>query len=157
MYYDDTHILYENQNHELWDEALITRGAHFLQLSATGSDLNSYHVEARIASLHCQKEDGRDKWEKILQLYNQLLFLNYSLSVALNRTFAFYKVYGAQAALAEAVKLKLDSNYYYFILMGELYKDADRENAKTCFLKALSLARNDTDKQILQKKIDNLE
>ncbi len=154
---NDTHILYENQNQELWDESLIARGTYFLQLSATGSELTSYHVEARIASLHCQKEDGRDKWEKILQLYNQLLFLNYSPAVALNRTFALYKVYGAQAALTEAVKLKLDGNYYYCILMGELYKNADSENAKTCFRKALSLARNDTDRQVLQMKIDNLK
>jgi RNA polymerase sigma factor (sigma-70 family) len=153
---DDTYILYENQNQELWDPALIKQGTHFLQLSATGNDLSSYHVEARIASLHCQKEDGKEKWEKILHLYNQLLFLNYSPAVALNRTFALYKVYGAQAALAEAEKLKLDSNYYYFILMGELYKNIDHKNAKANFLKAYSLARTITDKQALQKKIDSL-
>ncbi|HMC86739.1 MAG TPA: sigma-70 family RNA polymerase sigma factor [Chitinophagaceae bacterium] len=153
---DDTYILYENQNQELWDPALIKQGTHFLLLSATGNDLSSYHVEARIASLHCQKEDSKKKWEKILHLYNQLLFLNYSPAVALNRTFALYKVYGAQAALAEAEKLKLDSNYYYFILMGELYKNIDHKNAKANFLKAYSLARTITDKQALQTKIDSL-
>src|SRR5450432_479533 len=153
---DDTYILYENQNQDLWDTALIKQGTHFLLLSATGNDLSSYHVEARIASLHCQKEDSKKKWEKILHLYNQLLFLNYSPAVALNRTFALYKVYGAQAALAEAEKLKLDSNYYYFILMGELYKNIDHKNAKANFLKAYSLARTITDKQALQTKIDSL-
>jgi RNA polymerase sigma factor (sigma-70 family) len=153
---DDTYILYENQNQELWDMALIIQGTHFLQLSAQGNDLSSYHVEARIASLHCQKEDGREKWEKILHLYNQLLFLNYSPAVALNRTFALYKVYGAQTALAEAEKLKLEANYFYFILMGELYKNIDSRNAKANFLKAYSLAQTHTDKQVLQKKIDSL-
>jgi RNA polymerase sigma factor (sigma-70 family) len=153
---DDTYILYENQNQELWDMALIKQGTHFLQLSAQGNDLSSYHVEARIASLHCQKEDGREKWEKILHLYNQLLFLNYSPAVALNRTFALYKVYGAQTALAEAEKLKLEANYFYFILMGELYKNIDSRNAKANFLKAYSLAQTHTDKQVLQKKIDSL-
>jgi RNA polymerase sigma factor (sigma-70 family) len=153
---DDTYILYENQNQELWDMALIKEGTHFLQLSAQGNDLSSYHVEARIASLHCQKEDGREKWEEILHLYNQLLFLNYSPAVALNRTFALYKVYGAQTALAEAEKLKLEANYFYFILMGELYKNIDSRNAKANFLKAYSLAQTHTDKQVLQKKIDSL-
>ncbi|HMC84733.1 MAG TPA: sigma-70 family RNA polymerase sigma factor, partial [Chitinophagaceae bacterium] len=144
---DDTYVLYENQNQELWDMSLIKQGTHFLRLSATGSDLSSYHIEARIASLHCQKEDGAAKWEQILHLYNQLLFINYSPPVALNRTFALYKVYGAQTALAEAEKLKLENNYFYFILMGELYKNIDSRNAKANFLKAYSLAQTHTYKQ----------
>ena len=153
---DDTYILYENQNQELWDMALIKQGTNFLQLSAKGNDLSSYHVEARIASLHCQKEDGREKWEEILHLYNQLLFLNYSPAVALNRTFALYKVYGAQTALVEAEKLKLEDNYFYFILIGELYKNINSRNSKANFLKAYSLAQTHTDKQVLQMKIDSL-
>jgi RNA polymerase sigma factor (sigma-70 family) len=153
---DDTYILYENQNQDLWDTALIKQGTHFLQLSAKGNDVSSYHVEARIASLHCQKEDGKEKWGEILHLYNQLLFLNYSPAVALNRTFALYKAFGPQTALAEAKKLKLENNYFYFILMGELYKNIDTGNAKASFLKAYSLAQTQTDKQDLQKKIDNL-
>jgi RNA polymerase sigma factor (sigma-70 family) len=153
---DDTYILYENQNQELWDMALIKQGTHYLHLSAKGNDLNSYHVEARIASLHSLKEDGREKWEEILHLYNQLLLINYSPAVALNRTFALYKVYGARTALAEAEKLKLEDNYFYFILMGELYKNIDSRSAKANFLKAYSLAQTHTDKQVLEKKIDSL-
>jgi RNA polymerase sigma factor (sigma-70 family) len=153
---NDTYILYENQNQELWDMALIKQGTHYLHLSAKGNDLNSYHVEARIASLHSLKEDGREKWEEILHLYNQLLLINYSPAVALNRTFALYKVYGAQTALAEAEKLKLEDNYFYFILMGELYKNIDSRSAKANFLKAYSLAQTHTDKQVLEKKIDSL-
>ncbi len=153
---DNTYILYENQNQELWDMELIKQGTHFLQLSAKGDNLSSYHVEARIASLHCQKEDGREKWEEILHLYNQLLFLNYSPAVALNRTFALYKVYGAQAALAEAEKLKLEDNYFSFILMGELYKNIDSRSDKDNFLKAYSLANTHTDKQVLERKIDSI-
>jgi len=153
---DDSYILYENQDQQLWDVALIKQGMHFLTLSATGSDLSSYHVEARIASLHCQKEDGKEKWEEILHLYNQLLFINYSPAVALNRTFALYKVYGAQTALAEAEKLKLETSYFFFILLGELYKNIDGENAKANFLKAYSLAQTKADKQLLQQKIDGL-
>ena len=69
----------------------MNQGWHFLNLSAHGNELSSYHLEARIASWHCVKEDSKEKWEEILQLYDQLLLVNYSPSVALNRTFAFYK------------------------------------------------------------------
>jgi predicted RNA polymerase sigma factor len=96
------------------------------------------------------------RWKEILYPYNQLLFINYSPAVALNRTFALYKVFGAQTALAETDKLKFENNYFYFILLEELYKNIDTGNAKANFLKAYSLAQTKTGKQVLQKKMDSL-
>lgn len=149
-------VLYEQQNEALWDTALINQGIHFLYLSAQGDEISSYHLEARIAYWHCMKEDTKEKWEDILQLYDQLLLVNYSPSVALNRTFALYKANGPQAALAEAEKLKLENNHFYFLLLGELYKNTDNEKAKSNFQKACSLAKTETEKQDIQKKIDGL-
>jgi RNA polymerase sigma-70 factor (ECF subfamily) len=149
-------ILYEQQNEELWDKELISQGMAFLALSAEGSDISSYHLEARIASWHCIKEDTPEKWEHILQLYNQLLLINYSPSVAVNRTFALYKADGWEVALAEAEKLKLESNHFYFLLLGELYTHTDVWKAKTHFQKAYSLAKTSTEKQNIQTRIDEL-
>lgn len=109
-------ILYEQQDERLWDTDLIRQGMQYLALSATGGQLSSYHLEARIASWHCIKEDTPGKWEEILQLYNQLLEVNYSPSVALNRTFALYKANGSEQALIELEKLKLEGNYFYNVL-----------------------------------------
>jgi len=109
-------ILYEQQDESLWDTDLIREGMHYLALSATGDQLTSYHLEARIAYWHCIKEDTPEKWEEILQLYNQLLMINYSPSVALNRTFALFKANGLEQALIELEKLKLEGNYFYNVL-----------------------------------------
>jgi RNA polymerase sigma factor (sigma-70 family) len=109
-------ILYEQQDERLWDTDLIRKGLQYLALSATGDQLSSYHLEARIASWHCIKEDTPGKWEEILQLYNQLLSVNYSPSVALNRTFALYKANSRDQALIELEKLKLEGNYFYNVL-----------------------------------------
>jgi predicted RNA polymerase sigma factor len=109
-------VLYEQQDERLWDTDLIRQGMQYLALSATGNQLTSYHLEARIASWHCIKEDTTEKWEAILQLYNQLLMINYSPSVALNRTFALYKANGREQALIELEKLKLEGNYFYTVL-----------------------------------------
>jgi RNA polymerase sigma factor (sigma-70 family) len=108
-------VLYEEQDEGLWDTALIREGMRYLDLSATGEQLSSYHLEARIAYWHCIK-DSPEKWEDILQLYNQLLMINYSPGVALNRTFALYKANGLEQALIELDKLKLEGNYYYNVL-----------------------------------------
>ena len=153
---EESLILYEQQDETLWDEALISQGIHFLALSAQGDEISSYHLEARIASWHCIKEDSKEKWQDILQLYDQLLLINYSPSVALNRVFALYKANGAQAALAAAEKLNMENNHFYFVLLGELYRHIDSGTARRHFQKAESLAKTQTEKQVIQKKIDAL-
>jgi len=153
---EDALVLYEQQDEALWDRALIGQGRHYLDLSAQGNEISSYHLEARIAYWHCIKEDSAEKWEEILDLYNQLLMINYSPSVALNRTFALYKANGRQEALAEAEKLRLDNNHFYFILLGELYKDFDNAKARSSFEKAYALARTQPEKQGIREKIDQL-
>ena len=153
---NNSFILFEEQNQELWDLALIKQGCHYLDCSAQGDEVSSYHLEARIACWHCMKEDTEEKWNDILHLYNQLLLINYSPGVALNRTFALYKANGRQAALIEAEKLKLENNHFYFILLGELYKDIDPGKAILNFKRACALAQTQTEKQILQAKIESL-
>jgi RNA polymerase sigma-70 factor (ECF subfamily) len=149
-------ILYEDQDTSLWDADLIRRGAYFLNYSASGTKLSKYHLEAAIAYWHTHKKDSRDKWENILQLYNQLLQIEYSPIAALNRTYALSKANGKEEAIIEAEKLKLTDNHLYFTLLGQLYTDIDNEKANLNFQKALSLAKTQTDKQAIQKRIDRL-
>lgn len=153
---EDALVLYEQQNEALWDTALIQQGRHFLELSAQGDEISSYHLEAKIAAWHCIKEDTPEKWEDILQLYNQLLMVNYSPSVALNRTFALYKANGQKEALAEAEKLKLENNHFYHLLLGELYKGIDNRKALLNLQKAYDLAKTQPEKQGILEKIGQL-
>lgn len=150
-------ILYEDQNEDMWDRALIDQGIHFLNVSATGEELSPYHLEAKIAYCHCTKEDTKEKWEEILQLYNHLLTINYSPSAALNRTFALYKANGAEVALREAEKLKLENNHFYFVLLGELYKNIDKSKAISAFERGKSLAKTLAEQLLIQQKIDQID
>jgi RNA polymerase sigma-70 factor (ECF subfamily) len=84
------------------------------------------------------------------------LQIQYSPVAALNRTYALAKANGKQEAIAEAEKLQLNDNHFYFVLLGELYTDIDNKKAKEHFEKALMLAKTQTDKQVIQKKIDKL-
>jgi RNA polymerase sigma-70 factor (ECF subfamily) len=156
-------ILYDEQNKDLWDQSLINQGWHFLNLSAQGNEITSYHLEARIASWHCVKEDSKEKWNDILRLYDQLLLINYSPSVALHRIFALYKAnegmpdnQARRTALHEAEKLQFENNHFYFLLVGELYKSIDTNKAKINFEKAYALAKTELERQIIQEKIHSL-
>ena len=152
----ETPVLYNDQDPTLWDADLIDQAVYFLSLSAQGAEVSSYHLEAKIAYWHCLKDDTQYKWEKILQLYNQLLIINYSPAVALNRTYALYKANGRQQALTEALKLKLDNHHFYHILLGELYSTIDHHQAKMSYQKAYALAKTQTEKQGIQEKMDKL-
>lgn len=153
---NDTIVLYDQQDTSLWDTALINQGIHFLNNAASGNEVSSYHLEAGIAYWHCIKEDSPVKWESILQLYDQLLLINYSPAVALNRIFALYKAKGKEPALQEAAQLPVTDNHFYHVLMGELYSQLDDVKALSHYQKAYALAKTQTEKQGIQEKINQL-
>jgi len=147
-------VLYQDQDETLWDQELISKGGYYLHRAAQGNTLSKYHLEASIAYWHTIKEDTKEKWENILLLFDQLLKIEYSTIAALNRAYAVSKIKGKQEAIQEVEKLKLESNHFYFTLLGELYLDIDSDKAKMNFKKAFSLAITQTDKRTIQKRIN---
>ncbi|HLY68578.1 MAG TPA: sigma-70 family RNA polymerase sigma factor [Puia sp.] len=149
-------VLYEDQDENLWNQELIAKGVYYLQQASRGNAISKYHLEANIAYWHTKKADTKEKWENILQLYNQLLQIEYSPVAALNRTFALSKANGKKDAIAEAEKLQLTDNHYYFTLLGELYNGIDNHKAKQNLQKALLLAKTQADKKTISKRIESL-
>lgn len=149
-------ILYQEQDENLWNDELILKGNYFLKQASNWNIISKYYLEAKIAYWHTIKEDTKDKWENILQLYNHLLQLEYSPIAALNRTFALSKAKNKKIALVEAEKLNLADNHFYYILLGELCKNVDNITAKKYFEKAFALAKTQTEKHTIKKKMDEL-
>ena len=149
-------VLYQDQDERLWDRELIAKGGYHLHQASKGNKISKYHLEAGIAYWYTIKADTKEKWENILQLFNHLLQIEYSPIAALNRTYALSKANGKEVAIREAEKLNLTGNHFYFVLLGELYLGRDNQKAKQHFQKAWSLARTQTDKQTIQKKMDML-
>ena len=146
-------ILYQEQDTSLWDQDLIAKGEYFLNQSSQGDTISKYHLEAGIAYWHTIKADTKEKWEYILQLYNQLLLIDYSPIAALNRTYALAKANGKKEAIIEAEKIKLTDNHLYHSLLGELYTDFDNAKAISHLQDALALAKSPADKMHISNKI----
>lgn len=149
-------VLYEDQDESLWNAELISKGGYFLRCSATGTCVSKYHLEATIAYWSTQKKDTNEKWETVLQLYDQLLEIEYSPVAALNRIYVLSKVKGKANAIAEAEKLNLSGNPFYFLLLGDLYMDVNSAMARQQFQKALILAKTETARRSILKKMDNI-
>ena len=150
-------ILYEDQDTTLWSQELIEKGIYYLNQSSQGNRLSKYHLEAAIAYWHTNKEDTKEKWENILQLYNRLLQLEYSPIAALNRTYALSKANGKEEAIIEAEKLELSENHLYHSLLANLYESVDKEKSLLHLQRALTLAKTQADKNNIVKKIKGLD
>jgi len=150
---DENFVLYNEQDRNLWDKELITRGEYFLNASSTGENLSKYHLEAAIAFWHTQT-DNSEKWDNILQLYNYLLQVDYSPIAALNRTYALAQVEGKMKAITEALKINLSKNLLYHSLLAELYDGIDAVKRLEHLKSALSLAKSEQERKFIKGKID---
>ena len=149
-------ILYDDQDTNRWNQALIAQGEAFLNTASRGAEISTYHLEAGIAYWHTIKADTPEKWNNILQLYNHLLQLEYSPMAALNRTYALSKAKGKQVAITEALKLNLAAHHLYHVLLGELFTGIDNSRALSFFETALGLAQAPADKKIIAQKIHSI-
>jgi RNA polymerase sigma-70 factor (ECF subfamily) len=148
-------ILFDEQDKSRWSQELIDKGNYYLVQACSGSQISKYHLEAGIAYWHTTPVDT-NKWEHILHLYNQLILIEYSPMTALNRTFAFAKVYGNERGIQEAEKLALNGNGYYHALLGFLYAGVNMEKAITHYHTAIQLTRSLSEKKTLAKEIEKL-
>lgn len=150
-------ILYQEQDETLWNRELIERGEYYLDQAIGSPVMSRYHLEAAIAWWHTHKEDSAEKWSNILDLYNQLLVIEYSPVAALNRTFALAKAKGKKDAIREAEKLGLTENHFYYSLLGNLYTNIDDRKAVQHYETALELANNPADKALMEKNIAQIK
>lgn len=150
-------VLYPDQDETRWNQELIEQGRYYLNQAAATTTLSRYHLEAAIAYWHTYKEDSAEKWDNILDLYNQLLILEYSPIAALNRSFAIAKVKGKEQAISEVEKLGLTDNYFYYSLLGNLYTDINDDKALQHYETALKLANSAADRTLMTKNIEQLK
>jgi len=150
-------VLYERQDRSLWDQVLIERGNYYLIQSAKGNEISSYHLEARIAYFHSGQTATEEKWIGILSLYDQLVQINSSATVMLNRIYALSKVKGPEAALREINAAQFPNNHFYFTLLGELNSRLDPMSAKNNFIRAMELAKTKAEREQIAAKLERLQ
>lgn len=148
-------VLFEQQNKSLWSRELIDKGNHYLVNACSGNEISKYHLEAGIAYWHTTPTD-HNKWEHILHLYNQLIVMEYSAVTALNRTFAYAKVYGNDAAIEEALKLGLETVGDYHSLLGYLYAGTHPAKAIEHYKRAILLTKSASEKKTLTREMKRI-
>jgi len=155
-------VLLENQDRSRWDDRLIAIGFWHFDLSMDGSEVSEYHVQAPIAATHARGMDPYSvDWPLIVRLYDQLLALNPSPVVALNRAVAVSKVSGPTDALDAIAPLESDPKLqHYHLLMavrGQLLLDLGRAaEAADALRAALACVCTEPERRFLREKLDRL-
>jgi RNA polymerase sigma factor (sigma-70 family) len=152
-----------DQDRSLWDPKLVGEGLQLLDLSAKGSKLSEYHLEAAIAAAHATAPSLQaTNWEEIVSLYDILITIRPTPIVALNRAIALGQRDGPMSGLTElraiADSERLAKYPFYHAAFGEFELQGGRPSiARERFCTALELSRNPIERQFFGKRIEACE
>ena len=147
------------QDRSSWDQELVAEGLGLLELSASGTDISAYHIEAAIASVHATAARTEDiDWRTIVSLYDHLLRMAPSPIVALNRAIAIAQADGPERGLAEvhaAVDGQRLSGYpFYPAALGEFELRLGRSAAaREHFRAARALTRSQMERRFIDQRL----
>ena len=108
--------------------------------------------------MHTSAPDVRDTdWSQVVALYDQLVRLDPSPIVALNRAIAVAELDGPAVALAEIDGLPLENYHAYHATRAELLRRLGRsEKSRAAYDRAIELAGNTAETAYLIRRRDQL-
>ncbi|WP_280380583.1 RNA polymerase sigma factor [Nocardia wallacei] len=149
------------QDRGAWDETLIAEGHRLVrERLAAGVAPGRYQILAAINAVHTSARDVRDTdWSQILALYDQLVRLDASPIVALNRAIALAELDGPEVALAavDRIEGKLAGYHAYHATRADLLRRLGRSRqSRAAYDKAIELAGNSAETAYLARRRDQL-
>lgn len=154
-----TIILLKDQDRSKWNIALIEKGKYYLEHAAEGNEFSEYHIEAAIAGCHTRAISFKETdWEQILQLYTLLSEIKPGAVIELNKAIALGYARSSAEGLQALKSIEgLEQHYLYHSAMGDFYNDVGNlEEAQVCYQRALSLTSSNTEKELLQRKLQQV-
>jgi RNA polymerase sigma-70 factor (ECF subfamily) len=148
-------VLLADQDRRLWNRDLIAEGQALVQECLRRNQPGPYQIQAAINAVHSDSKTAADTdWWQILQLYNQLLMIDPSPIVALNRAIAVAEVEGPDAALAVLDGLDLENYHLYYAVRADLLRRLGRaEEASAAYEAAIARTNNASELEFLQQRL----
>ena len=160
-------VLLEDQDRSLWDREGIARG--LAALRAGGQRLGPtrppgrFLLQAGLAAIHAEAADfAETDWPAAVRIYDQLLIVDPSPVIALNRAVALSYRDGPAGGLAAVERLtkdpRLDRYHYLPATRADLLRRLGRsDEAAQAYRQALELVGNDTEREFLQRRLAQVE
>jgi RNA polymerase sigma-70 factor, ECF subfamily len=155
-------ILLEDQDRRLWNREQIAEGLALVQQAFATRRLGAFTLQAAIASVHAEAASAAETdWWRIVGFYDVLAVLEPSPVVALNRAVAVAMRDGPKAGVALIDAILADGTLAEYHLAHAARADLCRRmgnsaEARSSYQRALALARQEPERQFLQRRIDEL-
>jgi RNA polymerase sigma-70 factor, ECF subfamily len=151
----------DEQDRGSWDAALIAEGHRLVrERLAAGVAPGRYQILAAINAVHTSARDVRDTdWSQVVALYDQLVRVDPSPIVTLNRAIAVAELDGPEVALATVDRLedKLAGYHPYHATRADLLRRLGRsQDSRAAYDKAIALAGNTGEVAHLTRRRDQL-
>jgi RNA polymerase sigma-70 factor, ECF subfamily len=151
----------DEQDRGAWDAALVVEGHRLVrERLAAGVAPGRYQILAAISAVHTSARDIRDTdWSQVVALYDQLVRLDPSPIIALNRAIAAAELAGPEVALAAVDRLedKLAGYHLYQATRADLLRRMGRsQQSRAAYDKAIELAGNTAETAYLTRRRDQL-
>lgn len=155
---DGTLVTLQHQDRSRWDGALITEGQALVRRCLRVNRPGPFQLQAAINAVHTDAlTSSMTDWSQIIQLYDQLLALQPSPVVELNRAVAVAELDGPEVALAIVDRLDLDHYHPWHVARAELLRRlGSADEARAAYLMALSLSDNSAERSHLLDRVESL-
>jgi RNA polymerase sigma-70 factor, ECF subfamily len=156
-------ILLEHQDRALWNREQIAEGLGLVEKALSSRRFGPYTLQAAIAAVNAEAEStAATDWRQIVALYNQLVRIQPSPVVYLNRAVAIAMRDGPEAGLKHIDAVlehgELANYYLAHSARAELYRRLGRTaEARASYERALVLTQQEPERQFLQKRIRQLK
>jgi RNA polymerase sigma-70 factor (ECF subfamily) len=157
-------VALDEQDRGAWDATLIAEGHGLvrerLAAAAAGVAPGRYQILAAINAVHTSARDIRDTdWSQVVALYDQLVRLDQSPIIVLNRAVAVAELDGPEVALAAVDRLEdeLAGYHAYHATRADLLRRLGRSRqSRAAYDKAIELAGNTAETAYLTRRRDQL-
>lgn len=154
-------VVLEDQDRSLWDEAKIAEGSDLVERAMRHGLPGPYQIQAAISAVHCEAASfDETDWRQLVVLYGELVTLQPSPIVELNRSIAVGMYHGAASGLALLDPLAgiLDEDHRWHAARSELLRRAGRlRQAVEAGERAAKLATNEAETAHLRRRAAELE
>ena len=148
------------QDRGAWDAALVAEGHQLVRERLAAVGPGRYQILAAINAVHTSARDVRDTdWSQVVALYDQLVRLDPSPIIALNRAIAVAELDGPEVALAAVDRLedKLAGYHAYHATRADMLRRLGRsQKSRAAYDKAIELAGNTAETAYLTRRRDQL-
>jgi RNA polymerase sigma-70 factor (ECF subfamily) len=156
-------ILLENQDRSLWSRQQIAEVVGLVEKALKSRRFGCYTLQAAIAAVHAEAESvAATDWRQIVALYDQLVGIQPSPVVQLNRAVAIAMRDGPEAGLAQIDAVLEHGELADYYLAHSARADMCRRlgrtaEARSSYEKALALTQQEPERQFLQERIRHLK